>query len=116
MEQLGGENGTPDGDGVASLAKWGATLVLLACAVYLAFSKASWWVWVGNSAFRGIREPKDIGLGIQCVFSSPVRPSLRQPRVSGGPPAPLGAAEDVSSWPPSQAPVSRPSQSSIPPR
>lgn len=92
---LAGENGTPHGDGVASLAKWGATLVLLAGALYLAISNASWWVWVGNSAFRGIREPKDIGLGISAS-SSPVRSSVRQPRFSGGPPAPLGAAEGVS--------------------
>lgn len=68
VELLAGENGTPDGDGVDSLAKWGATLVLLGCALYLAISNASWWVWVGNSALRGIREPKDIGLGIQYVF------------------------------------------------
>ncbi|MGQ0434559.1 MAG: hypothetical protein ACT452_19400 [Microthrixaceae bacterium] len=59
---------TTHGDEVANLAKWGAVLGVLAGALYLAIANAAWWVWVGNSAFRGIRAPRDIGLGIQCVL------------------------------------------------
>ncbi|HUQ38728.1 MAG TPA: hypothetical protein VM030_01115 [Acidimicrobiales bacterium] len=43
-----------------------AALVIGAFA-YLAFFNAAWWLWVANSAFRGIRGPTDIGLGVQCV-------------------------------------------------
>jgi hypothetical protein len=56
------------GDEVANLAKWGLVLVIVAFALYLAIVNAAWWVWVGNSAFRGIRAPRDTSLGIQCVL------------------------------------------------
>lgn len=67
MEQQAAGRNT-QGDDVGNLVKWGVALIVLACALYLAFVNAAWWLWVGNSAFRGIRAPRDVGLGIQCVL------------------------------------------------
>jgi hypothetical protein len=32
-------------------------------------ANAAWWVWAGNRAFRGIRAPRDVALGVQCVVA-----------------------------------------------
>lgn len=47
-----------------------------ALAAYVAGGNAAFWLWVANSAFRGIREPVDVPLGVQSVAFALVPPAV----------------------------------------
>ena len=49
------------------LLRWAVVAIAVVAAGYLAAATTAFWVWVANSAFRGIREEQDIGLGLICV-------------------------------------------------
>lgn len=44
-----------------------AAVIAVAVGGYLAVASASYWLWVADSAFRGIRAPADYRLGVVSV-------------------------------------------------
>jgi len=47
--------------------RWALAMALVVAAGYFAAVSFAFWIWVANSAFRGIREEQSIGLGVVCV-------------------------------------------------
>ena len=50
------------------LSAWIIPVAVGFVAAYLLAVNASYWLWVANSAFRGIREPADPGLGVLSLI------------------------------------------------
>ena len=46
---------------------WAVAVVAGLSGAYLAVINVGYWLWVANSAFRGLREPQDIPLGLLSV-------------------------------------------------
>ena len=49
---------------------WAVAGVVVIAALWLTFESGCWWLWVANSAFRGIGGPRDTSLGIIATVAA----------------------------------------------